>query len=109
MTTVTLFRNEQGLVGFEAVGHTGYAEEGSDIVCSGVSAVTQTAVMGIIEVLGISAGLDISDGNLYLILPDDITDADFEKASIILDTMAMGLRSIAATYGDYINISERKV
>ncbi len=96
-------------MGFEAVGHTGYAEEGSDIVCSGVSAVTQTAAMGIIEVLGISAGLDISDGNLYLILPDDITDADFEKASIILDTMAMGLRSIAATYGDYINISERKV
>ncbi|MDD6045401.1 MAG: ribosomal-processing cysteine protease Prp [Clostridia bacterium] len=109
MTTVTLFRGEQGLVGFEAAGHTGYAEEGSDIVCSGVSAITQTAAMGIIELLGINAGLDISDGNMYLILPADITDIDFEKASIILDTMALGLRSIAATYGDYINISERKV
>ena len=109
MTTVQVRRDENGVCGLKVKGHAGYAEEGSDIVCSGVSAITQTAAMGIIEVLGISAGLDISDGNLYLILPDDITDADFEKASIILDTMAMGLRSIAATYGDYINISERKV
>ena len=109
MTTVTLFQSDEGLVGFEASGHTEYADPGSDIVCSAVSAVTQTAAMGIIEVLGIKAGLDISDGNLYLILPADISPADFEKAKIILDTMAMGLRSIADTYGDYINISERKV
>lgn len=96
-------------MGFEATGHTGYAEEGSDIVCSAVSAITQTAAMGITEVLGICAGLDISEGSLYLILPDDTAQEDFEKAGIILDTMAMGLRSIAATYGDYINISERTV
>lgn len=42
MTKVVFFRREGKLIGFEAQGHSGYAEEGSDIVCAAVSAVTQT-------------------------------------------------------------------
>ena len=107
MTHVTLIRDRSGLVGFEAKGHTGYADEGSDIVCSAVSALTQTAALGINEVLKIQTALDITEANMYLMLPADISDQDCEKAQIILETMALGLRSIAATYGDYIKISER--
>ena len=103
MTHVTLIRDRSGLVGFEAKGHTGYADEGSDIVCSAVSA------LGINEVLKIQTALDITEANMYFMLPADISDQDCEKAQIILKTMALGLRSIAATYGDYIKISERKV
>ena len=33
MTRITLFRSRSHAIGFEAEGHTGYAEEGSDIVC----------------------------------------------------------------------------
>ena len=106
MTHVTLIRDRSGLVGFEAKGHT---DEGSDIVCSAVSALTQTAALGINEVLKIQTALDITEANMYLMLPADISDQDCEKAQIILKTMALGLRSIAATYGDYIKISERKV
>ena len=109
MTHVTLIRDRSGLVGFEAKGHTGYADEGSDIVCSAVSALTQTAALGINEVLKIQTALDITEANMYLMLPADISDQDCEKAQIILKTMALGLRSIAATYGDYIKISARKV
>ena len=107
MTHVTLIRDRSGLVGFEAKGHTGYADEGSDIVCSAVSALTQTAALGINEVLKIQTALDITEANMYLMLPADISDQDCEKAQIILKTMALGLRSIAATYGDYIKISGR--
>lgn len=41
MTRITLFRSRSHAIGFEAEGHTGYAEEGSDIVCAAVSALTQ--------------------------------------------------------------------
>ena len=61
MTHVTLIRDRSGLVGFEAKGHTGYADEGSDIVCSAVSALTQTAALGINEVLKIQTALDITE------------------------------------------------
>jgi len=109
MTEVTLFRDSNGIVGFEASGHTDYAEEGSDIVCSAISALTQTAAIGLTELLKLQVALDISDGGMYCMLPKDISEASLEKAELILETMAMGLRSIAATYGDYINIIERKV
>ena len=38
MTRITLFRSRSHAIGFEAEGHTGYAEEGSDIVCAAISA-----------------------------------------------------------------------
>ena len=105
------FPGEVGCVAFHqmhSVNH-GFSDEGSDIVCSAVSALTQTAALGINEVLNIQTALDITEANMYLMLPADISDQDCEKAQIILETMALGLRSIAATYGDYIKISERKV
>lgn len=109
MTNITLFRSKGQLVGFEAEGHTGYSVEGEDIVCSAVSALTQTAVIGLTELLKLQIALDINDGELYCMLPKDISKEDCEKAQLILETMALGLSSIAATYGDYINMTERKV
>ena len=42
MVSVDLFRNRQGMItGYKVSGHAGYSEEGSDIVCSAVSALTQ--------------------------------------------------------------------
>ena len=42
MVSVDLFKNRQGMItGYKVSGHAGFAEEGSDIVCSAVSALTQ--------------------------------------------------------------------
>ena len=46
MTRITLFRSRSHAIGFEAEGHTGYAEEGSDIVCAAISALLWTLLMG---------------------------------------------------------------
>ena len=37
MTTVTFLTEESRIIGFDAKGHSGYAEEGEDIVCAAVS------------------------------------------------------------------------
>ena len=49
MTVITVLKKHGRLVGFEAKGHSGYAEAGEDIVCAAVSAVMQTAVIGILK------------------------------------------------------------
>ena len=37
MTKITIFRNQdQAFLGFDCLGHAGYAEEGEDIVCAGM-------------------------------------------------------------------------
>ena len=47
MTEITVFLKDGKPIGFDAHGHTGYAECGEDIVCAAVSAITQTAAMGV--------------------------------------------------------------
>ena len=39
MTTVTFLTEETRIVGFDARGHSGYAEAGEDIVCAAVTSV----------------------------------------------------------------------
>ena len=106
MTRVTIFRQKGRIAGFSADGHTGFAEEGEDIVCS---AVTQTAVLGITEVLELPAAVEFDEARLYCMLEKGIAEAAWQKAELILETMAVGLRSIADSYGDYIKIIEREV
>lgn len=52
MTKITFFRRSGRFVGFCAEGHSGFSDEGSDIVCAAVSAVTQTAAIQAEEILG---------------------------------------------------------
>lgn len=109
MTTVTIFRSSGRLAGFEAEGHAGDAEAGENIVCAAISAITQTAVLGLGQYLGITGACEISDGYLYYMLPDDLSDETIRDAETIIGTMALGLNSIAETNGDYISIIEREV
>ena len=109
MTTITLFSKDGGLVGFQAQGHSGYEAAGNDIVCSAISALTTAAANGITQVLGLSAAVEAEDGGLYVMLEKHTAGRDLENARIILDTMALGLGSIAETYGAFIKIIERKV
>lgn len=109
MTTITLLRIRSRAVGFEAEGHTGYAEQGSDIVCAAVSALTQGAVIGLKEVIGLDVALDISDGYMYCMLPKGISARQQHDAELILNTMAAGIASLAETNGDYIKLTDREV
>ena len=44
MTTVTFFKSNDLLWGFESRGHTGYGDEGSDILCASISAMSMFVV-----------------------------------------------------------------
>ena len=60
MITIRIFRDKhQNIVKYQISGHSGYAEIGSDIVCAAVSAVSQSSVLGLMEVLKLSIGLEM--------------------------------------------------
>ena len=107
MTTVTILRRQDGsITGFEAKGHAMYAENGADIVCAGISAILQTAVLGITEVLKLDAGYELSGGQAALILS---RECDKQKeADIVLETMLCGLKSLQMAHGEYLSIKERR-
>lgn len=101
MTTIRIFRTEGHITAVNVEGHTGYAEEGSDIVCAAVSALTQGALLGIRKVAGIRAESRVSDGRLTFRL----TEYN-EKSDAILETMRLALLDVTKGYPRYIRMED---
>ena len=105
MITVEIIINDNGKIkGFEVAGHSGTAPKGKDIICAGVSALTQSALLGVMEYLHCAVTYDMAGGNLEMQLidvPDDLTEA-------ILRTMYMGLAEIAKISPKGLRIYEIK-
>jgi len=93
---------------FELSGHAGFAEEGQDIVCAGISALSIAAVNGLEHFLSVVPKVQEADGHLTCQL-FGIPEQELEKAQWILQTMTLGIEQIQTTYGqDYIIIDRRR-
>lgn len=109
MTKIELLLNsKQEVVGYEILGHTGYAQAGEDIVCSAISILAQTAILGLDNYLSKKPLVEIRDGYLKCVLPTDMSADEMEQAQIILTTMMLGLESTAKSYGEYMKINRRR-
>ena len=97
---------KQMVIGFQAYDHSGYAPRGEDIVCAAVSALTQTAVMGLEQVAKAKVEYRMGEGSLFC-KAEGVQENS--KAQAILETMALGLREIEEQYPDYVKISEQEV
>lgn len=105
MTRVVIFKKKDRISGFEISGHTGYAEEGSDIVCSAVSSVSQMALLGIKDVLKLNIFFEISDGFLKLSLGKNVEN---ESAQVLLKSMEKSIREIQKEYGNYVKLEVKE-
>jgi Predicted ribosomal protein len=93
---------------FELSGHAGYADEGQDIVCASVSALSIAACNGLEHFLPVPPKLQERDGYLACRL-EEIPEQELEKAQWILQTMALGIEQIQSAYGEnYIFIDRRR-
>ena len=91
---------------YEIKGHSGYAEEGRDVVCSAVSAISQTALLGLLKVCGIDVNYETRDGYLKVVLPENISEEKRQKAEVILLTMREGLKDVADGYPRFVKLEE---
>lgn len=94
-------------------GHSNYAEYGYDIVCAGVSALTQTVLISLVEICKIEENsilykIDDETGFLDVSLPEDIEAHKLEKAQVLLESLVIGINSIVESYPDYINLENRR-
>ena len=89
---------------FTVEGHSGYSIHGEDIVCSAVSVLAQTALIGLQDVVGIEATYEIKDGYLKCQMPFVKEKEKMIKANAILDTMVLGLNNIKKNYSSFIQM-----
>lgn len=106
MTNIKFFRKNGKLVGVEASGHTGYAEQGEDIVCAAASSIIQTAVLGLMQLLGIAVSYEVNadKGYLKVALPSVVSSEQSHDADIILRTAYLGVSDLYEEYSDYITL-----
>ena len=111
MTRCTLYLDASSrITGFSIKGHSGYAEEGSDIVCAGISALAITTENALCQLVKLSpAERGGEDGFLEVMLPEKMTDSQMHDAQLLLSALHIGLENIAQAYTDYVRLTTRRV
>ena len=104
MIKVSFLKKGESFIGFELSGHSGYAEEGSDIVCSAVSSVAYMVANTVTEVIGERASITLDDGYMKFI-PENSS----ESVQVIFKGMALHLNALAQQYSDYMCCKEKTV
>lgn len=109
MTKITVLKDRDGgYIGFDCLGHAGYADEGEDIVCAGISAL----VINTINSIGMytsekhETDADEESGEIRLRFS---TPAGHD-ADLLMKSLVLGLQGIQNTYGDdYVILNFREV
>jgi uncharacterized protein YsxB (DUF464 family) len=106
MTKITITKLNNNITQVECDGHTGYGVSGEDIVCSALSSVVQTAVLGVMMVAGVNAKVirDDHKGYLKLTIPQSIDDSQRHDVNVILETMLCGVGDLYEGYSDFIEL-----
>ena len=106
MTKVFVTRQNNSIVEIECEGHTGYGVEGEDIVCSALSSIVQTAVLGLFSVAGVNLDYKTDDKRGYLkaTLPQNLDKATRHDCDVILNTMMMGIADLHESFSDFIEL-----
>lgn len=106
MTDITITKKGNSVIEVVASGHTGFGEAGEDIVCAGVSTLLQSALLGLLQVVGINVkySVDEEKGSLRFTLPQNLSQQERHDADIVLGTMMCGLQDFYTEYSDYINL-----
>ena len=115
MTKVVFYKQDGVFYGFHEVGHAGYGEFGSDIICSALSAMT----MLIINTIEVSWGVDVN-----FEIDEETTDitvtvkealpkyASSDEKQFAVSGLIQGyfyqLMDMIEDYGDYIDVEEEE-
>ena len=77
MTTVTFFMEGSRITGFEASGHSGYADAGEDIVCAAVTSTVRLVECVLNDVMGLCAPVKVREesARITLRLPGSLGQA----------------------------------
>ena len=108
MITITIFQNHDQITGFRCLGHSGYADAGSDIICAGVSALvinTINSIEAFTEDTFRNAVHEEKDVVTYSITSRPVGQA----AQLLLKSLVLGLKGIEHEYGkQYIKVKIKR-
>lgn len=110
MIRIRIRRNTKNeVISYQITGHSGTAPIGEDIVCAAVSVLAQTTILGFSHILKQKPEYSIHDGSLHFQVGDGLSASERKEASLLLETMVVGLKNIKEQYPTVIAIEEEEV
>ncbi len=109
MIHVTVLKNQNGkYIGFNCIGHAGFADAGKDIVCAGVSSLVINTVNSISVLTKERFDMDTDEicGRISL----RFCGPCGHDAGLLMESMILGLQGIKKQYGSgYITLDFKEV
>ena len=94
MTHITFFKNsEKEITGFYSAGHAGYAESGSDIICSAISVLTINTINSIEAFTDDKFDVSVNEDEGIVIFKMAMPVSP--ETSILLKSYELGVSSVA--------------
>lgn len=101
MTRLTIFKNGEHYLGFSCVGHSGYADEGYDIVCSAVSTAVQLTASFLVKFHEKDVVLSVDERDALIELKCKKTFEEFDRQLSVLDDFSAQLSEQYSDYFDF--------
>ena len=108
MTTVTFHTEGSRITGFDAMGHSGYAQEGEDIVCAAVTSTVRLIECILNDVMGLCAAVKINERTavISLRLPGSLGQTAESTCQTLLTGMMVYLSELHNEYPENIEVME---
>ncbi len=108
MTTIKFLTEGKRITGFDISGHSGYAEEGKDIVCAAITSAVRLTEATINDVLGLAADVKVrqKSGSISLRIPGGLSDRDEHAVQGLLSGLMLYLTEVHDEYPDNIEVLE---
>nr|WP_326127542.1 ribosomal-processing cysteine protease Prp [uncultured Oscillibacter sp.] len=108
MTTVAFHMEGDRITGFDARGHSGYAEAGADIVCAAVTSAVRLVEATVNDVLGLAASVKVRerDASISLRLPGGLAPTAESTCQALLTGLMVYLTELHDEYPENIEVLE---
>lgn len=100
MTTAKFLFSGETIVSFELSGHSGFAAEGADIVCSAVSSAVYMAANTIIETMKLNPKTEVREGYMKI----QLNSEDALKSKVITDGLYLHLSELQSQYPNNLKL-----
>ena len=108
MTSVIFHTVEDRIIGFDAQGHSGYGEEGEDIVCAAITSAVRLVEATVNDVMGLCAAVKVNEreASIALRLPGGLASDAESTCQNLLTGLMVYLAQIHDEYPDNIEVME---
>ena len=105
MTKITIFKKDGKIWSYQIKGHSNYAEQGKDIVCSAISTASQMTLLGLKEVLNVKLESNIQDGYMQVKVLENFED---KSVQVLFDTLEKTFEHFAKEYAKFVKMEVKE-